>query len=98
MSLKATLPSPTKPNNIPEKSQWLAGEGAGSWFFIENKNDFFLISRFSPTGDIECSGKFKLIDGELDFRKEYSFEHISHCQQVRIKQATAILLFERINE
>ncbi len=34
MNLRNTLPAPTKPANIPNESQWLSREGAGSWFFI----------------------------------------------------------------
>ena len=34
--LKQTLPEPERPEFLPKKAQWLAGEGAGSWFYIEN--------------------------------------------------------------
>ena len=30
---------PNKLKNIPEKSQWLGGIGAGSWFYIEKKDE-----------------------------------------------------------
>ena len=56
---------PHKLKNIPEKAQWLGGVGAGSWFYIEKKDENYEISRFSPKGDLECRGVFKTEDSYI---------------------------------
>jgi hypothetical protein len=34
-NVKGTLPAPVRPDNLASASQWLSGEGAGSWFHLE---------------------------------------------------------------
>ncbi|MBN2807687.1 MAG: hypothetical protein JXR22_13605 [Prolixibacteraceae bacterium] len=56
--LKSTLPPPERHPYIPENAQWLAGEGAGSWFHVEPHNKGVSVSRYSPEGKIEFNRSF----------------------------------------
>ncbi|MBW6489939.1 MAG: hypothetical protein K0B15_01980 [Lentimicrobium sp.] len=95
--LKTTLAEPARHTNIPTAAQWLSGEGAGSWFSIIKRFDNFIISRFSPEGETECSGLFKIAENTFfDINSPYKFDHLSHCQVVRIKQADKVFEFSRL--
>ena len=59
------------PNNIPVKSQWLGGVGAGSWFYIAQQDTLFKINRFSKDGALECTGLFSIDKLGLDLSKKY---------------------------
>jgi hypothetical protein len=95
-SIKGTLPEPIRPESLPKKAQWLAGEGAGSWFLIEDilEKSIFKVTRYSPEGKIECEGNFEIADSNdnLDLSKPYQFIHLSHCAFVHIKQGEVIKL------
>ncbi|MCB9360835.1 MAG: hypothetical protein H6587_04300 [Flavobacteriales bacterium] len=97
MSLKTTLLAPKLPSNLPQTAQWLAGEGAGSWFSIQPTANNFEIIRYSPEGKIECEGLFKT-ENQRGFiiEKDYQFTHLSHCKTVRIFQENTTFVFERI--
>ena len=84
-SLPKTLPAPERPNSIPENAKWLAGEGAGSWFAIIWKEDHFLVTRFSPSGDMECAAKM-ISDGELEVDADFELTYPSHCAKVTVIQ------------
>ncbi len=58
--LRSTLRAPEKHHSIPEGAQWLAGEGAGSWFIIESENGAIKSTRYSPEGIVECSGLYTI--------------------------------------
>lgn len=96
MNLNSTLASPEKPVNLPQEAQWLAGEGAGSWFYIMPKNEHYLITRYSPTGKIECESIFELTNKGFDVNMPYVFAHLSHCERVNIQQNSTVYLFKRI--
>lgn len=88
--LKQTLPEPQRPIFLPKQAQWLAGEGAGSWFLIEYIKDkqLYEITRLSPKGKVECRGQFRIVNTRqhLDFKTDYQFVHLSHCAVVHIEQ------------
>lgn len=98
--LKQTLPEPERPKSLPKSAQWLAGEGAGSWFYIEKapKENIFLIQRFSPIGQLECEGIFKIESSEcaLHLYQPYQFVHLSHCAVVHIEQSGQVLKLVRV--
>lgn len=99
--IKGVLPAPIKHTNIPDEALWLAGEGAGSWFYIQTQDTNYLIFRYSPDGKIECSGVFKITDG-VGFVANNSFRitYPSHCNLVTIIQEgrkTVFGLIERNN-
>lgn len=95
--LKGTLNEPYRADGIPKTAQWLSGEGAGSWFSISPyENEKYIISRFSPSGDLECEGEF-IIRNNLPFniKQPFRFNYLSHCREVRIRQKTHLIEFER---
>lgn len=97
MSLKSTLLPPQKPQHIPNESQWLAGEGAGSWFCIQLENSQYKVTRYSPEGNMECESLFNCKTTGFNINKIYKFKHLSHCQSVSICQDNIVFSFERIN-
>lgn len=96
--LTSTLRSPDKHEAIPKTAQWLSGEGCGSWFDIKTQsNHHYLISRYSPDGDLECQGIFRIINNQaFDIRSAFQFVHLSHCQKVNIQQDDRLIQFIRI--
>jgi len=97
-NLNSTLTPPPMAGNIPPNSQWLSGEGAGSWFYIESAEDAYQISRYSPSGKIECSGLFRVTNQTgLDLDIHFQFIHLSHCKSVSLQQQGKIVKMERVN-
>ena len=96
--LKFTLEAPPIPGSIPQNSQWLAGEGAGSWFHIKEEGYLtFEITRYSAEGKPECRGQFQIKNNNaLYLSKDYEFIHLSHCKSVNIRQDGSIVYMERI--
>jgi hypothetical protein len=96
MRTNSTLQAPPRPQDLPEQAQWLAGIGAGSWFYICKKELEFEISRFGPEGNIECRSFFE-IEGNAFFEltQLYTFTYLSHCKSVRIQQGNSIIKFHR---
>ena len=80
------MEKPIKPNNIPNKAQWLAGVGAGSWFVIEIDLKKYRIKRFSPEGILECDRLFIVDKDDFDINIEYQFTYLSHCKECTIIQ------------
>lgn len=98
--LHHTLEEPLRLDSIPQNSQWLSGEGAGSWFHIIPFKDKFIITRYSPQGKIECSGIFEITNSiQFDINKPFKFIHLSHCKSVHILQNDKVVQMTRlINE
>ncbi|CAM4212359.1 hypothetical protein EWU23_03980 [Cytophagaceae bacterium 50C-KIRBA] len=96
---KNTLAKPNIPQNLPDSAQWLAGEGAGSWFVMNLKeNKQYNISRFNPVGILECSGTFvEYQSADFNFRLPFIITYLSHCQQVTILQNNQVYFFRKIN-
>lgn len=95
-NVQGTLPTPPIPENIPPDSQWLAGEVAGAWFFLQPIAHRFTVNRYSSEGILECTGKFRLSSiGFFDPKRPYSFTHMSHCFKVTITQGGETFEFLR---
>lgn len=93
------LPAPVKPEHLSENIQWLSGEGCGSWFLIEHDLQNFIITRYNPSGEIECKGIFEQTEGEaIDLTNFYSFTYLSHCSSVKILQKKRILIFKLVEK
>ena len=96
MKTNSTLPAPPRPRDLPEQAQWLAGVGAGSWFYICKKNLEFEISRFGPEGHLECKSFFEIEENAFfDITQLYTFTYLSHCKTVRIQQGNSLIKFHR---
>jgi hypothetical protein len=97
-NVKGTLPAPPKPENIPLDSQWLGGEVAGGWFWIQQEEEGYIIKRFSSEGIPECTGKFRLVNNSsFDIKIPYTFSHLSHCSKVTITQNDEVFEFLRVD-
>lgn len=96
---KNTLAKPDIPHNLPSSAQWLAGEGAGSWFVMEiMKKNQFTISRYNPVGKLECCGIFvEYQTANFNYNLPFIITYLSHCQQVTILQNNQIYLFKNSN-
>jgi len=90
--LISTLSEPARPASLPQNAKWLSGEGAGSWFLIEEAGDNYLICRFGPSGNLECKNIFSIINNQsFLINKPFNLEYGSHCQKVRINQSDKII-------
>lgn len=85
---KATLAPPPIPDFLKEKAHWLSGEGAGSWFTIEEFLGDYLIHRYTPQGKVEFAGIYQLQINQqkILMDKPLKFEHLSHFQLIHISQ------------
>lgn len=92
MKLPNILPVPDRPVNISPNAQWLAGEGAGSWFLIEygEMSNEFHVTRHSPDGMLECEGIFKA-DLQVQLNEDFTITYPSHCQKVSILQENELI-------
>ena len=95
--LPKVLPEPDRPTNVESHAQWLAGEGAGSWFVIEQHVQGVRIKRYSPNGKLECVGLF---EGSLPFdgTRPYQIDYPSHCARVTVVQGSQRIQFIRIGD
>lgn len=86
-----TLPAPPVPAGLPHSAQWLAGEGAGSWFVLKTEADtpnLIHMERRDPHGHMECRGIF-LRDNtseRFDLNAPYSVTYPSHCARITALQ------------
>lgn len=98
--LKGTLREPERATGIPKTAQWLAGEGAGSWFTISQfKNAKYTVSRFAPNGKLECEGEFIISNNKpFSIGKPYRFGYLSHCGKVTINQNKIQIELKRIQK
>jgi hypothetical protein len=98
--LKGTLREPERAAGIPQTAQWLAGEGAGSWFTISClENEKYAVSRFAPDGTTECEGEFIISNNQpYNIEKPYRFDYLSHCGIIKIRQNNVLIELERIEQ
>jgi len=97
-----TINPPEKPASIPEHSQWLFGQGAGTWFSIDltSVSNQYQVKRFTPTGELDCDRIFEIEENGsvFDINKSYQFTHISHCAKCRIIQQEIVFVFNYIKK
>ncbi len=96
-ALKSTLKPPERNNLIPENAIWLSGEGAGSWFVLELKGNIIKSDRYSPSGNLECSGYF-ISDKEINFTlsEKFTLSYPSTCKSIKISYQNKEFIFSRI--
>ncbi len=94
---KGTLPAPVRDDKIPENAQWLSGEGAGSWFVWENASAHLKVSRYSPEGNIECTGLYENPNpSNAHPDNSYQIDYPSNCKVVTFIKGVSRLHFERV--
>ncbi|MDT8374223.1 MAG: DUF6695 family protein [Bacteroidales bacterium] len=96
--IKSTLPQPVRNPKIPENAKWLSGEGAGSWFVVKPRGETFEITRYSPSGVVECTGHFGTSNG-TSFNPDDSVRlgYPSNCKEVTLLKGQEVLWLERIS-
>lgn len=82
--LKGTLPEPPKPEHLPATIQWLAGEGAGSWFHLEEHPMGISVRRYDPNGVLECYGIYRTEQNHAVDVSACRVTHPSHCGMVTV--------------
>lgn len=97
--LKQTLVSPQRHPDVPLSAQWLAGEGAGSWYLCNIMADYLEVARYSVDGKLECNGMFANRFGEK-IRKHEKFKvyYPSNCKEVTLIQNGEKFSFMRVVE
>lgn len=96
IDLPKILPAPKRrPSSLPHSSKWLSGEGAGSWFLIEecSGENCFKVSRFSPEGILECEGLF-VTESHFDPAQGFELTYPSHCAVVTVIQFAKTIVFK----
>ncbi|HEC41306.1 MAG TPA: hypothetical protein ENI20_00570 [Bacteroides sp.] len=97
-SLNSALQPPSKNGTIPDKAQWLSGEGAGSWFVFEKLNSHLKVIRYSPEGKVECSGLFISPNGNNTIPDEsFRITYPSNCKEISFRNGGLKVRFERVN-
>jgi hypothetical protein len=87
------LPPKELPPNLTREAKWLSGEGAGSWFVLEHADKTaFKISRYSPSGLLECEGLFEP-NSTFDLCLDFSITYPSHCAKVTVIQNEVTVRF-----
>jgi hypothetical protein len=91
------LVAPQLPAHLSATAQWLAGEGAGSWFELTQAENslIFGIKRYSPDGGLECEGQFTA-DTKINITDTFSITYPSHCAVVTLLQNTEKITLKRI--
>lgn len=82
--LHSTLYPPEKHPKIPENAQWLSGEGAGSWFVFNVKDQLLHVKRFAPDGKLECAGIYENNDKRKLINKDFKIIHPSNCKVIHL--------------
>lgn len=95
--LKTTMPAPLKVFSVPENAQWLSGEGVGSWFAAEFVGNRLKLTRYSPSGEVECSGSFFSPGFKIPF-DNFRVTYPSNCKEITIVSGGKEIRFEREKE
>ncbi|AWW29694.1 hypothetical protein DN752_05910 [Echinicola strongylocentroti] len=94
INLSETLLPPPYANTLPKNAHWHSGEGAGSWFHIEQCENGFLISRYSAGGVLEFQDVYQKAQN-LPFYVNQPFKvaYPSHYGQIILTQSTREVVF-----
>jgi len=97
--MSTILEQPLQPSSLPNSSQWLAGQGAGSWFWMgkTNTENQFQIKRFSSIGVLECDLIFECNESGFSISKPFEFTYLSHCASCTIIQDNLKFTFTIFN-
>ncbi|MBL4594863.1 MAG: hypothetical protein JKX68_13775, partial [Flavobacteriales bacterium] len=87
MNKTGTIIAPELPASLPSNTQWLSGQGTGTWFCIAatGQSNRYQVKRFKPSGELDCDRVFEIEESGLvfDINEPYQFTHVSHCAKCR---------------
>jgi hypothetical protein len=89
------LPQPARNKMIPKSTQWLSGEGAGSWFETRVINKQIMLNRYSPTGELECSVFFDNSSNTIDTLQKCTVTYPSNCKVLTLKSGKTKISLKR---
>ena len=90
--LRSTLDAPLRNEAVPDNAEWLGGEGAGSWFHLEEDNGAIIGTRYSPEGLIECRGSYKASGTEKNEDiLSASVTYPSDCSKITLRKNGSII-------
>jgi len=98
--MSTIISAPSQPSSLPSSSQWLAGQGAGSWFWIGKTEilNQFQIKRFSPKGTLECDRVFTCNQSGFKYSDPFEFTYLSHCAFCTIIQNEQMFTFDVVRQ
>lgn len=83
--LNETFPAPERHANVPANTQWLSGEGYGSWYDISVSDDVLELNEYGPQGKHESKAFFK-IHAEFQPEEPYEITYPSNCKVLTVRQ------------
>ena len=96
--LKSTLKPVNKPKNLPNNAQWLSGEGAGSWFSFKFENNKLKVNRYSPEGELECTGYFQNKRTDIIAFEELEIAYPSNCKSITFRSKNKNITFSKTED
>lgn len=92
---------PDRPAHLPDHAQWLAGIDSGYWFAIDPHDEvryIYQIYCFEMTGDLKFKRLYVVDHPGFNWKKEYSFTHLSHGQYCSISQNNKLYRFSLLSK
>ena len=93
--LKNTLLKPEIPENIHPEAKWLSGEGVGSWFVFNYKDNVVQMSRYSADGKHECASRFPNGVHNLNHLNQFELTYPSNCSEITFSYKSETIKLER---
>ena len=95
--LKSNLLQPERNSNIPSRAQWLSGEGAGSWFYLEIENKVLKSTRYSSEGIIEWISFYKTTKNKTEIlNSKFEITYPSNCKIMSVFSNEKVISFESV--
>lgn len=92
---------PSRPSNIPEHAQWLAGIDSGFWFAIDPHDEvkyIYTIYCYEMTGDLKFKRLYVVDHPGFNWKVNYAFTHLSHGQYCSISQNNKLYRFSLLSK
>ena len=88
VTFKATASVLIEPELKPKfRAKWFAGEGAGSWFKIEENNGNYLVEKFDDALQLESISLMHPVQGDTFFINEpFELKFPVNCSELNIEQ------------
>jgi len=78
-------------------TQWLSREGVGSWFDLNYLEGLLKVTRYSPSGETECTGLYKNNTSEdIPSMEKTHIAYPGNCKVVTLYNGKSTLMFDRV--